>query len=297
MTRFTPQWLQSGSYAASQDRRLIGALWPGPASAGCAVTVGGGMTLNIAAGQVAVPSQNNTGSTLCASDALEQIVIPAAPPSNQNRVDLVVCQPRGTDLDGGANNDWIWASVQGAVATSPAQPTPPAAPAGSVAVYQVYVPGAAAALVAGNLTDVRPGGLGVPPASGTGSGPRGHVASFTGPGTAVSLGSTLTTVFTLAVPLTAGRRYRLNVYGNGNQQTAAGTGYFLIQDNASYISARVTSWTALAVSGWATGSYVGAFAATATASVTFTLSGLTSAGTFSVPVNSGQMVVEDIGST
>jgi len=159
LTRFTPQWLQSGSYAASQDRRLIGALWPGPASSGCAVSVAGGMTLNVAAGQVAVPTQNNTGGTLCTSDASEQIVIPAAPPSGQNRIDLVICHPRGADLDGGANNDWIWDSVQGTVAASPAVP---ATPAGTVAIYQVYVPGAAAALVAGNLTDVRPGGLGGP---------------------------------------------------------------------------------------------------------------------------------------
>ena len=28
MTRYTPQWFQAGSYAASVDRRLIGALWP-----------------------------------------------------------------------------------------------------------------------------------------------------------------------------------------------------------------------------------------------------------------------------
>jgi len=158
MTRFTPQWLQSGSYAASQDRRLIGALWPAPACSGCAVTVASGMTLNIAAGQVAVPSQNNTGTTLCTSDAVEQVVIPAAPPSGQNRVDLVICRPRGTDLDGGANNDWIWDSVQG---TAAASATVPATPAGTVAVAQVFVPGAAAAIVAANLTDVRPFGLAV----------------------------------------------------------------------------------------------------------------------------------------
>ena len=29
MTRYTPQWLQAGSYAGAYDRRLIGALWPG----------------------------------------------------------------------------------------------------------------------------------------------------------------------------------------------------------------------------------------------------------------------------
>lgn len=160
MTRYTPQWLQSGSYAASQDRRLLAALWPAAASSGCAVTVAGGMGLNVAPGQVAVPSQNNTGSTLCTSDATEAVSPPiaAAPPSGQNRIDLVICQPRGGDLDGGANNDFIFTSVTG---TAAASPTVPATPAGAVALYQVFVPGAAAALVAGNLTDVRPWGLAV----------------------------------------------------------------------------------------------------------------------------------------
>ena len=295
MTRFTPQWLQSGSYAASQDRRLIGALWPAPASSGCAVSVSSGMTLNITAGQVAVPSQNNTGTTLCTSDAVEQIVIPAAPPSGQNRIDLVICQPRGTDLDGGANNDWIWTSVQGSPATAGSE-TPPATPAGAVQVAQVRITGGSAALVAGNIFDTRPGGLSLPPASGTGSTPRGWVNSALGPASAVSCGATLTTVMTMAANVIAARRYRLNVYANGNQQTAAGNGYFLIADSASYVSARVTSFAGLPAAQWATGSYVGSFVATATAAVTFTLSGLTSAGTLSVPVNSGSLLLEDIGS-
>jgi hypothetical protein len=162
MTRFTPLWLQSGSYAGSQDRRLIGALWPAPASNGCAVTQGSAMTVNVAAGSVAVPTANNTGSTLCASDAPETVTLTAAPPSGSNRIDLIICRPRGTDLDGGANNDWIFDFVTG---TAAATPTVPATPAGTVALAQIYVGGGVASIISANITDVRPSGLAVPPAS------------------------------------------------------------------------------------------------------------------------------------
>jgi hypothetical protein len=157
MTRYTPQWLQQGSYAASVDRRLLAAIWPAAVSNGCAVTVASGMTVNVAAGQVAVPTQNSTGSSLCSSDAVEQVTLAAAPGSGTNRYDLVVCQPRGNDLDGGTNNDFVFTTVTGVAA---ATPTVPAVPAGQVALAQIYVPGGSAAVAAGNITDVRPHGLG-----------------------------------------------------------------------------------------------------------------------------------------
>ena len=156
MTRYAPQWLQAGSYPASVDRRLVGALWPAAASTGCAVTVQAGMTVNVAAGQVAVPTQNNTGTTLCSSDAVEPVTLAAAPASGSNRYDLVICQPRGQDLDGGANNDFIFTTVTG---TAAATPTVPAVPAGAVALAQIYVPGGSASVTAGNITDRRPGFL------------------------------------------------------------------------------------------------------------------------------------------
>jgi hypothetical protein len=173
MTRYTPLWLQAGSYAASLDRRLAGALWPAPAVSGCAVTAqGGNMSLNVAAGQVAVPSQNATGTTLCSSDAVEVVTLTAAPGTN-NRIDLVTCHPRGNDLDGGANNDFIFDYVTGAVAASPAAPP---VPAGQVALAQVYVGQGVAAVTAGNITDVRPAGLAVAPPA---SAPRGTLAQAT----------------------------------------------------------------------------------------------------------------------
>ena len=164
MTRYTPNWLQQGSYSAAMDRRSLAAIWPGPASAGCAVTVSSGMTVNVAAGQVAVPTQNSTGTSLCSSDAVEPVTLAAAPASGQNRYDLVICQPRGNDLDGGANNDFIFTTVTG---TAAATPTVPATPAGTVALARIYVPGGSASVTAGNITDVRPFGLNLKPAANT----------------------------------------------------------------------------------------------------------------------------------
>jgi hypothetical protein len=116
-----------------------------------------GLVLNIDPGQVAVPSQNNTGTTLCTSDAVEQVTLAPADPTNP-RIDVVICQPRAADLDGGLNNDFIFTSVTGAPAPAP---TVPAIPAGTVGLAQVPV--GAAAATAGAITDVRPGNLQPPP--------------------------------------------------------------------------------------------------------------------------------------
>jgi hypothetical protein len=160
MTRYVPLWLQSGSYAASVDRRLVGALWPSARVDGMAVTVASGTTVNVAVGNAAVPTPNNTGSSLCVSDAVEQVALPAAPAAGLNRIDVVIVRPRGTDLDGGVNNDWIFDYVTGAEA---ATAVVPATPAGTAALANVTRPGGQAAIVAGNIADVRPAaGLSTP---------------------------------------------------------------------------------------------------------------------------------------
>lgn len=150
-------WLQQGSYAASVDRRLFGSLWSGLAtSQGLAVSPSSAMTLAVAPGAVAVPTNNGTGSCLCVSDQVENPVVTAAPASN-SRIDLVVAQARGNDLDGGSNNDMVFAVIAGTVAASP---TPPATPANAVALAQVTVASGTAAITAGMIADVRPHGLG-----------------------------------------------------------------------------------------------------------------------------------------
>ena len=298
MTRYTPQWLQAGSYAASQDRRLIGALWPAAASTGCQVTAGTAMTVNVAPGQVAVPTQNNTGTTLCSSDAVEAVTLTAAPPSGQNRIDLVICRPRGNDLDGGANTDFIFDVVTGTAAPSPSVP---AVPVGTVALAQIAVAGGSASIVAGNITDRRPSGLAVPPVSGTGSFPRGWVASIVGPASQVNAGQSQTTIIALTVALVAGRRYRVSAQILASQQGSNGSPQSLLNDTAVNIPANIvrpfwsiaTVGAGIAVTGTASWSFVAA--ATGNDTISLTAASAT-AGTCQVSPNNAQLTLEDIGS-
>jgi hypothetical protein len=154
MTRHTPLWLQAGNYAASEDRWLLGALWPGPGCTGGVVTFQSGMSVTVAPCTIAVPSQNGTGTTLCHSDAYENPpALAGAPGVGLNRYDLIICQPRGNDLDGGANNDLTFTNVTGVAAASPVVP---AVPAGAVGLAQIYVPGQTVAITPGNIVDIRP---------------------------------------------------------------------------------------------------------------------------------------------
>ena len=158
MTRFTPLWLQAGSYAASVDRRLLGALYPDPRSSGCALSAPGAMNVAVAPGTVAVPLAGGVGSVLCVSDGVETVTLTAAPASGVNRIDLVVCQARGADIDGGGNNDFIFAAVAGAPA---AAPVPPAVPANAAALGSVYLVGGSAAVDPALITPAHPGSLAV----------------------------------------------------------------------------------------------------------------------------------------
>src|SRR5215471_11458540 len=159
MTRYAPQWIQAGDYPANVDRRLIGALYPRAAVTGYTCAPSSSMVVNVAAGQAAIPTSNNSGTVLCTSDATEQATISPAPGAGTNRIDLIVVQARSNDIDGGTNNDFLVAVVTGSAAASP---TVPATPANAVAVAQVYVPGASVTVTAPNITDVRPGRLDKP---------------------------------------------------------------------------------------------------------------------------------------
>jgi hypothetical protein len=287
MTRYVPQWLQSGSYAASQDRRLLGALWPAPASFGCAVSASSGMTVTVAPGQVSVPTQNNTGSTLCSSDGTENVTLTAAPASGTNRIDLIICRPRGADLDGGANNDFIFDFVTGTGAASPAVP---ATPPGTAALAQVYVGGGVASILTANITDVRPGGLAIPPGSGASSPALGYVASGQS-GTTVSVGATATTIMTASWQAVAGRRYRVEFLYNGNQATAVGNISMGAPTGANPFFTR----NGLPVGGNITGQGWVMVQATSTGTMTLTCGAQTSAGSCSFAASWNQWVVFDMG--
>lgn len=292
MTRFQPQWLQAGSYSGSQDRRLIGALWPGPASTGFAVTPASAMILNIAAGQGAVPTANNTGAVLCTSDAVEQITLTPAPPSGSNRYDLVILRPRGNDLDGGANNDFIFDQVTGTVGGAV-----PATPAGTLPLASVFIPGGSASISGANIADLRPGNLAVTSAILPASAPRGWVAQALGPASAVNITGGVV-VASVTAPVVAGRRYRITCFGWGQQITAVGPAAYWTLASAANIDStqgRFVHDVNVPVASYVKGTGVYTYLATASGSQTWALQGFSNGGALAVAVNACFVAVEDIG--
>ena len=144
MTRYAPLWQQAGSYPSQLDRYLMGALWPiGGKSAGAVTAVNNTMNVSIAPGNVAVPLQAGQGAALCHWDAAEVVTLAAAPGAGTSRIDLIVCQVRDAALDGGGNNDFVFAAVTGVPAASPGVP---AVPTNALAVATVTVPATVANL-------------------------------------------------------------------------------------------------------------------------------------------------------
>jgi hypothetical protein len=228
MTRQTPLWLQQGTYAASVDRRLPGALWPAAAVLGCAVTVSSGMTVNVAAGSVAVPASNNTGSLLCVSDAVEPVTLAAAPGSGSNRYDLVICQARGNDLDGGTNNDFLFTTVTG---TAAATPSVPATPNYATVLAQIYVPGGSASVTAGNITDVRRMMPGDPAKLPQGRLAYGQITAGTS-----SVSTETSTGISLPVTLLPNRYIRIEAYVRGMNGAVNGSAFLRVKEGATVIN-------------------------------------------------------------
>ena len=125
--------------------------------------------------------------------------------------------------------------------------------------------------------------------------PRGFVASGLGPSTQTDYGASAGIVATVSAALTAGRRYRVGAGASGNQQTATGNPSGYVQDSASLGPAwRCFSTVGLPTNQWTGGA--GAWVYTGTgATVTFTLYATSTAGVLRIPVNNGQIFIEDIG--
>jgi hypothetical protein len=292
VTRYTPLWLQAGSYPAGLDRRLIATIWPTAASRGLALTaVAGTMTANIAAGRAAVPAANGTGSALCVSDATEVVTFAAAPGSGLQRADTVYLLPRGNDLDGGANNDFIFGVVTGTPSAPPAYATGP--PPGALTLYYVTVIGGSASLNNAIIADTRPGNLtpsGVPT-----SVPLGYVGQISN-SISVSVGSAWQNVCGLSVGIATSRVYRATANAYGYQQTSAGRPKFQLV-NLGTGGARLFGGAGLIQPGefmMASGSLV--FSMNPGGSgVQFQIQAQTDAGTFTVDPGFAAIDVEDIG--
>jgi hypothetical protein len=163
MARYQPLWQQSGTYQATRDRQLMGALWPGGAcTGGVSSAVAATMQVSVAAGVAAVPLQSGQGSALCSWDAAEVTTLAnATHTAAQTRIDLIIVQYRDNALDAGGNNDFIVTNVTGTPATTGSQ-VAPATPANALVIAQVSVVGGIANLNAAPFVDYRQTGLAIP---------------------------------------------------------------------------------------------------------------------------------------
>jgi hypothetical protein len=155
MTRYQPLWQQAGSYAASQDRSLMSAIWPQNGVVGGVVSaVANTLTVSVAPGTAAVALQAGQGSALCRWDAAEvPPALASGPATGNTRIDVIYLQVRDNAIDAGANNDFVFLVAQGVPATS--NPAIPAIPANALALANVVVPALAANLNAATITDQR----------------------------------------------------------------------------------------------------------------------------------------------
>lgn len=156
MTRYMPLWLQQGTYPASVDRRLAKAIWPRDTVYGFELTrLPGTMSVIIGPGWMA--KDVASGAVLCASDANETVPFVPAPGTGQSMLQVVYARPRGTDIDGGPDNDWVFGVAAGTPAVGGAPP-PPTIPPNSLALYAVTVPGGVTSLdsAAVTVSDQRP---------------------------------------------------------------------------------------------------------------------------------------------
>jgi hypothetical protein len=128
VTRLPPLWIQAGDYAASVDRRLMGALWPRGAVEGMNVGPdGGGLYVLVTEGSAAVPvvryGSDDVQVALCAlTGAWERVDLQPAPPPGTDRIDAINIWVRTDDGTGQAENDWIAEDWPGAPAPAPVPP-------------------------------------------------------------------------------------------------------------------------------------------------------------------------------
>jgi hypothetical protein len=269
-------------------------MFPRAAASGMLVTPASGMTVNVAAGDAIVRTANNTGALLCSSDAVEQVTLTPAPASGTNRYDLIVCQARANDVDGGANNDWLFGLVTGSAA---ATPTPPAVPANATPIAQIYVPGASVTVTAPNITDTRPSRIDKPWNTAWGE---LALASVTASQTGIAAQTDLTGFSAGPVSILANRSYRVSAYVPQTlQNTAAATQIFSIRDDQNQTRSQQRN-TGVAVGTGSNATLWWRFAAGSNQTRTYKLTANATAGTMDLTMagaNPGLLLVEDIGPT
>ena len=179
MTIKSPLWLENLDYSATDERRLLLALFPGVGvidAGDLAVTQNGAgdLSVNVAAGSAMVAGTDvaEQGYYLFSSDAVVNVEIATPPGAGNSRTDLIVAQIQDQDADGGVNNDGIIVAVTGEAAPTGTQDAP-AAPNSSLVLATVVVGPDAVAILTANITDVRSAAFETPAGSLSANGAEG----------------------------------------------------------------------------------------------------------------------------
>lgn len=151
-----PLWLQGGTYAADDDRALLRALVKAAgvvvAGTDLLVTQNGtpNMSVNVNSGRAFVQRTSATDFYLVENDALFNLTISAADPTNPRR-DLIVARVYDAAFSGALNQ----ATVEVVTGTPAGSPVDPTVPSNSYVLARVAVAAAAASVVTANITDLR----------------------------------------------------------------------------------------------------------------------------------------------
>ena len=163
--KWTPMYEQEGQYMAQADRMfhgdILGSLPAMLLSYGAfQVTqtgAGANMAVDIQPGRAAFQGNftTNEGAYYLWADAVENVVVTAAPPVGQERYDLIVAQVRNDYLDSGGNNDWLYQVIRGTPATT-GSATVPVAGTNQFALASVHIASQVTSIVTSAITDLRP---------------------------------------------------------------------------------------------------------------------------------------------
>lgn len=157
--RTPPAWLQSGSYTAEDDRRLLSTIFgdsEGIIHAGdLAVTqrgAGANMSVDIAGGRAVVKGDLSTyeGVYFMENRGVTNLAISASDPTNP-RIDRVVAEVLNAEYSG-ASNLWRLRVITGTAAPSPVAP---ALPDNCISLATVAVAALASSITNANITDAR----------------------------------------------------------------------------------------------------------------------------------------------
>jgi hypothetical protein len=166
MTRYTPMYEQLGTYTAVADRMFHGDILGANVSSmllsygAFQVTqcgTGANMSVDVQPGRAMLQGNfmANEGAYYLWSDAVENVVIAAAPGAGQERYDVIVAQVRNGFIDGGNNNDFLFTKIQGTAAAT-GSATVPAIGTNQLKLAQVLVSANVTSILNAKITDFRP---------------------------------------------------------------------------------------------------------------------------------------------